>query len=67
MNQNPKARYWISTLGVRPLVFQLYTTVPDNTVSIMFGVKECNWFTYFLFKRFRINLLAKDKLQWLRH
>lgn len=62
-----KYKYWIPTLGNKALVFSLLTKVPDNTLTIMYGLKQCNWFTYFLFKKTKINLLVKDKLRWRKH
>lgn len=59
-----KLKYWIPTLGKTPLVFSLITRVPANSLTIMYGLKECNWFTYFLFKKTKINLLVKDKFRW---
>ncbi len=59
--------YWINTKGKRIVLF----TIPSNerpspTFEIMYGMKQCNKFIYWLFKKTKINLLAKDKFQWLR-
>jgi putative SOS response-associated peptidase YedK len=62
-----KRKYWISTEGKRPFVFALLTQEPSDFITKTYLVKSCNYFTYWLFKNFKINLLAKDKFAWLKH
>lgn len=62
-----KIRYWISTEGKDRICIETDEpgVTPSNTITLMYGMKECNAFVYHLFRKTRINLLAKDKLAWL--
>lgn len=59
--------YWINTLGRGRIFMTLHgTEEPTFQMAAMYGVKKCNRLTFWLFKKTKINLLAKDKFAWLR-
>lgn len=61
--------YWINTKGTKRVFFEIkdMDVEPVGDFKMMYGMKQCNRFTYWLFKKTKINLLAEDKFAWLRN
>jgi len=64
-----KTIYWINTLGTQRVNFVVnnFDFIPPAGLVAMYGVKKCNWITYYLFIKTKVNLLAEDKFKWLRN
>jgi hypothetical protein len=70
MNSEPELymTYWISTTGKKRLCWNIPSNErPAEPFYSMYSMKPCNRFTYWLFKKTKINLIAKDKFAWLNH
>lgn len=69
MNNKNTRRYWVNTQGTARVLMSFTRgdkKEPSDIVTAIYGIKECTAFVYYLFKYTKINLMAKDKLQWLR-
>lgn len=62
-----KRRYWINTEGRQIRLISLLTYEPRREQILMYGLKECNWLTHWIFCNLKINLKAKDIFKWLRN
>lgn len=70
MNIEPELfiTYWVSTKGRKILLFTIPSNEkPNEPIFTMYGMTKCNRLVYWIFKKTRINLIAKDKFAWLKH
>jgi hypothetical protein len=62
----PKRRYWINTVGKNRLCMSFLTREPSFFARETYLMKECNRFSFYLFKYLKINMVAENKLAWLK-
>lgn len=68
MMPKQKYNYWINTVGKQAILMTLKEgNFPSSGFRLMYSMVECNGFVYWLFKKTKINLKAKDKFAWRRN